>query len=560
MRKPAGTVLKPDSAERIDERARVNRRWSGIAVAVSAVLLVAIELFQGALFASPPEGTAPHGVPAEGRQLRMAAVYGGFVREAAEGGGLAAHNHHTAVPHEPVLLRPKEWVVGKTMSLFDVHPREALRVERAFAVPVFVFGVTLLGLTLLRRERNVALFVGAACLGGTLYWLPPLIPGLAERPELWRAWLGPPGGGDAGLAYGYSGILIGAPHLAFEIGWFCLAVGLGIRAARARDARLTFAAGLCVLCLCAVRPYTVPIALTACGAAELPSFFRTASRLGAIARVGLLALVPLPLVVHLGRVITGDTVFSSLDVVHPAPPTHEILLFVGVPAFVLPLVASVLLLRGVRPTWSPATAACVGWTVVQLLMIHGSPVIQWEVEPMLPLLVLVLLGVFCGLERLGAPTWLTILLTATHALGGAAWVVELWGRRDDPSGGLYLLEADVKALGELDATRPAGALTSDQAPVVLVTDEFLGSLTPWLGGVRVVVGHRDHTPDYGRISPLLRHFLATGEGLHQLRQSGATHLYVGPRSAPETRAWAQRSERLELEWLEGGAALLRLDG
>ncbi len=527
-------------------------------LAVSLSVLVVCEGFQVALFADAPSNVLTHGVPAGSRQVKMAAVYGGFAREAAEGGGLLMHNHHTAMPHEATLVRPKEWLVGRTVALLGLDPAKAFRVERAFAVLVFVGGVMLLARTFLEQRRTRASFVAAALLGGTLYWLPPLLPGLAGEPGLWRSWLGPETR-ESGLGYGYGAQLLGVPHLAAELGWFALAVSLAVLAARERRPIWALAAGLAILALCSVRPYTVPIALAASGAAQLPDLLARGRRAGALVRIAAVSLPVMPMVAHLYGVLRGDSVFATLDVIHPAPPTFELALFVGLPAFLLPLLALGLWRASARPGWSAGTAAALGWTLTQLALIHGAPWVQWEVEPINPLLILCLLGAWRGLERLAAPTALLVGLAGLHAFGTLAWGLELWRARLDPFGPLYLPRAEMEALRALEGQRPEGSMWSDRPPAVLVANEQMALFGPWLGGVRVFVGHPDHSPDISRLRPLVHRALDSGGGLAGLAGEGASHLFLGPRERDPAPPWVARTGVLVPIAESSGGTLYRID-
>ena len=57
----------------------------------------------------------------------------------------------------------------------------------------------------------------------------------------------------------------------------------------------------------------------------------------------------------------------------------------------------------------------------------------------------------------------------------------------------------------------------------------LALLAPWLAGVRVALGHADHTPHSQRVLAALRAFYRTGTGLGRPELEGVTHVAFGPR-------------------------------
>jgi hypothetical protein len=498
-------------------------------VLCSALWVGAAEGFQAWVLADPPDGLVPHGVLADPAQVGIAAVYGAFVREAAEGGGPRMHNAQTAVPHPPTLLRPWEWLLGRALRAADKSPRQALRAERAAALPLFLLGVGCLARVTLQHRRTRLALVAAAVGGGSAHWLVAALPGAQAHTQWWRSWLEAHAASTSGAGLTYPAFALGAPHLLLEVAWFALALAAAIAAAERRHCGLSLAAGLAVLGLACVRPYTVPIALAAGAAAEFPALLQAGARAAAVVRLAALALPVAPYLAHLFAVLRGETIFSSLDVYHPAPPLHELLLWVGLPGLVLPWLLWRARRAGGRLRLQPRDLALVTALATLLATAHGEPWIAFEVEVLLPLALLVAVVAALALERrpLAAP-WIGAGL-ALHLGGGLVWYVEVSERARDPRGGFYLLPEESAALGHVEWTRPRSAMTADRPPAVLVCTPELGPLVPWLGGVRVVAGHFDHTPDHRRRSALVRQFLTSGQGLEELRREGATLVLDGPR-------------------------------
>jgi hypothetical protein len=483
------------------------------------------------------------GILADSLHVTMGAVYGAFVRETidaperpddvAGGRGWFVHNQQTTEAHRGALLRPWEHVLGLVARAIEPADSAAFvfHLERWLAAFMFAFGVAWLGAELFARLVTRALFLFAAGLGGNLYGLVEL----AGRPAFLRHWLDDYLPNLSGLGFSYPSYLLGVPHLAMEIG--CVAMGFAglLQVLRRPDGAGAWGAallgGLGIFGLAAIRPYTAPVLFVV----VLLALGRWALRERYVARaLGLITCLLLSGAVMLGfdaLALRGDSIFSALDVVHPSPPLLEQALFLGAPLLVaialLPLVGSRL-----EPTRRLLLAT---WLVLGTLLANGAPLVAWEVEALSPLL----LG-WLALAVLALESWFETgarrralglgLLMLLVGLGSTrARLVELETHLAARDRYLWMSEAEAEAIDWLAAHRLPGGLSRDASrPGVWVEPRPLAALVPWLAGVRVFLGHPDHTPESGRKLAFSERFLGDGLGLGLLKEAGVTHLVRWP--------------------------------
>jgi len=540
-------------------------RDAAFALLLAALFLVASTWLDSAVASRAPAGSRSVGVVADGHLVTMTAVYGSFARESAEGGGLLVHNHQTALPHAPAQARPWDFLLGKVVGALGWGPRAFFLVDRAVVVVAFALAFSwLLGRLVSARAVRWSALV-AAFTGGSLYWVWIAFERAPLR-SLLTHWNAEVMGGLSGLGFAFPALLAGVPHLMLELVFLCAAFRVALAARGPRPWGAALLAGFFIAAHCSVRPYTVPVSLAAVGGLFL---YRRAFV------AALLAGLPvLPLLWHYYGVVRGDSVFSSLDVYHPAPSALEQLVFFGLP--VLPALA--LLLPGVRARLRErglvdrdAVVLFGLWAAANLFLVHGErwpgPLrIGWEVEAMLPLPLLVLvLGAVAAdaLPRRALAVVLPLFL-ALHAVPSWFYVTEALERAQDPNGGLLLYEGESTALERLSleaAAAPSGTgLAVDEPSLVLLCHNDLARLVPWLAGVRVYYGHPDHVPDAVDVRHQVEAFYRDGRGLAELQRRGVTHVLWGPREKlPAYGADLRQVAGLEVVFEASDVTLFRVD-
>ncbi len=550
------------------ERSAAGPVLEGLAFGVLLWLVaLAIEsAFDGRLVA----GSERVGPLADRHHIEMGAIYAGYVREAFESGALAMHDSQTAVSHAGTLLRPWEWALGRGLAALGGGAEQGLAAERIAAL--LLVGVASSLLMSLCTASSLRRRIGTAALlfGGNLFWLVELAGRRSGLGEAARGWLNDVFPRLSGQGFSAFAVHLGVPHLALELGCFALVVLAGVHAARRRSLAAAAATGVLALALACVRPYTLPAALTAAGAAWLPLLFAGsgAQRARAVAAVLLLGLPSLPYAWHVSEVLASDTPFSKLNVLHPAPAPGELLTFLGAFAWAaLPLAA---LAWSRRRTGKPGVrvpkellAALWGWGLVELALVQGEPWIAWEVEAALPLGTLAVVVCVVALEALPG-TWGTGILAALAGLGfagSAGWTAELLERAGSGSDPLLISVEERAAFEFLESDR-AGPLSSDDANAVLLCSSELSVLAPWLAGVRAYRGHPDHVLEPRVLQERQRAALRGLAQVDAVRRGGVTHVLSGPREralgALEVEAM---SEYLGSEpaFESGAVAVWRLD-
>lgn len=487
------------------------------------------------------------GVLADPLHVSMQAVYGAFVREAMDGGGLRVHNAQTTDPHAAELLRPYEFALGTVgRAVEPADPaRFAFELERACGVLLFVFGLTALARVLLTGVLWRLAFVVLGCTAGNLFVVVRAFGGP-------RAWLDTHMPHLSGLGFSYPAYLLGVPHIAAEVGLAACAMagilGLGRAVERAAPLwRPALLGGAGMLGVAMVRPYTAPVlwlvSVVAWYAARPAAGGRRAWLLA-----GLLLLAPAPpMLLAIRASLRPDSIFGALDVVHPSPPLIEQLLFFGVPAFAAlalfvlwPLLAQRF---GLRTPRHLGLLLC--WLLLGTLLANAGPLVAWEVEALAPIgLTWLALCLVC-LEALWSAPAMAARALALGVLGLAA-SLGLWSslardaelmeavRRHERH--LWLLPAEASAVDWLREQRAAmgepearGPLARDRAePGLWVEPSPLATLIPWLAGTRVFLGHPDHTPDAAARLAFSQRFRRDGKGLSLLEAAGVTQLLSFP--------------------------------
>ena len=500
------------------------------------------------------------GALADPLHVEIGAIYGSFAREVADGGGLFVHNHQTSEPHAAAQARPWEWLLGRLTRAVDPADPAAFvfHADRVAAVVLFALLLAWLAAELLAtRLARAAALVGALTFTN-LYWVVEL----AGRPAALRTWLDAGHADLSGMGFGYAAALLGVPHLVLELAFLCgtvaavLALVRQDRAERADGrargrARLALAAvgGLAFLGLASARPYTAPVAAVVVAAllAHRTLGLRPPGRPLGPALVGSLglglvvALPALPLLLHQRALVQGGSIFGGLDVVHLSPPLLEQALFLGPALLVVALGVRTLARAAGRDGLGPTAAprALLVWLVAGGLLANGAPLVPWEVEALGPLALVVLLLALVVLEawdgagrRLLARTVGALLLVSGVVGTGLRWA-ELSDGLDRTEPHLWLSAGSARLVDHLEGTR-AGLAGDHPAPVVAIEDRDLAPLLPWLAGVRVYLGHRDHTHGWPRKAGELADLLAEGRRLGFLYVQGATHLAT---VAPAVGAW-----------------------
>jgi len=504
-----------------------------------------------ALASPPTPGVVAVGPLADPHHVHVDAIYGSFARESAEAsgvGGLLVHNHQTGEPHEPVLARPWDFLVGRiARGLGRPDPAGLFHVDRSLAIFLFPLGCALLFGEVLRRRATRLGAMLAAVFGGSLYWLAPL----REHAGTWLDSIG----GLSGLGFAYPALLVGVPHLALEVGAFAGALGAAFRARRTGRARWAAVACAALFVLASVRPYTAPAAML--GSAVALCWGRP--RRGAL-EAAFACLPAAVMLAHVALAVRAGSVFGALDVEHPSPPLVEQLLFVGVPV----LVAAAWLAPGVRRRLgrdrlpSASTAGLAAAALVVLALVEG-PFVAWQVEAMLPLPLLGLVLAARAVEGLGARRGaLGLAALALHLAPSVAYANEARARLADPGSGLWMLRGERDALAHLSQLADGRGLAVDAAPIVLLCEPTFGRVVPWLAGVRVFVGHADHTPSFDAKARLARGFFRFGGGLAALRDAGVTHVLVSPRTPRPPALANEGSAGLQRVFASGDVELFRL--
>jgi hypothetical protein len=172
---------------------------------------------------------------------------------------------------------------------------------------------------------------------------------------------------------------------------------------------------------------------------------------------------------------------------------------------------------------------------VNLLLVE-SGVVAWEVVALLPLMLLVLVAALLALEALPRRAFALAgaLALALHLVPTGFWLREVAVRSRTAASDLWIGAGESAALAWLEARRPAlpaGALGADQPPAVLLAAPRTAALAPWRAGVRVYVGHPDHTPGAAEKATALEAFYRHGAGLGQLAAAGVTHVLYGAAEA-----------------------------
>ena len=503
--------------------------------------------------ATPPEPELEAvGIVADPHHMHMGAIYGSFAREAAEGGGLRVHNHQTSEPHGPTLARPWDFVVGKLAGGGDAL--DFFWTERFLGQLLFPLGcMLLLGECLRGRWWRWGALFGLAG-GGSLYWIG-VLAGEGLFQESLATWLADIGG-LSGLGFAYPAVLVGVPHLALEIAFFAGGLGAAARARRTGGVGWAIVAGVALFFLAAVRPYTAPAALAGSGLMLAWGLPPRGFRLLAMA-----TLPAVPLLVHYALVLRGDSVFAALDVVHPAPPFLEQLLFCGAPVlllvlFFVPAFSARRVARGGMPR---ATAVGLHAAFIVILLTVEGPFVDWQVEAFLPVPLFVLLAAVVALRGLPVSIlrWLAPAILVLHFVPTVFYAAEVRDKLADPRSGYWLWADERAALSFLEESRPPDAAHADTPPIVLLTEPTFGRVVPWLAGVRVYVGHADHTAAFAKKEPRARSFFRLGVGAKELHAAGVTHVLFSPRvkaGGVEPRSM----EELELVFEQGVASVYRV--
>lgn len=521
------------------------------------------------------------GILADPLHVSMGAVYGAFVREAMDGGTPYVHNSQTTNPHPPTLLRPYEYAIGQLgRAVQPADPaRFAFEAERLIGLLLFVFGLAALAHQLRLSWILRAVFLGLACFGGNLFVWVQAVGGP-------RVWLDTNMPHLSGLGFSYPAYLLGVPHLAAEVGFAAFAmagiVGLVASARRGIETpglmRLALMGGLGMLGVAVVRPYTAPVlwlvGLVAWyGMRAVQTEWDAGRRMRWLA-LGACLLIPAPpMLLAIRASLAEDSAFAALNVVHPSPPLLEQLLFFGFPA--LGALGLFLLWPWLSRRWQVVNPRSLGllllWLGLGTALANAGPWVAWEVEAMSPL-ALAWLCVFMVLvaalleARARAAGFLAWSLVA-FATGLGLWStharnLELQAAVGRHERHLVLLPAEATAVDWLSSHRAelavGGAeigrtgLAHDAAlPGIWCEASPLATMLPWLAGVRVFLGHPDHTPDAAERQAFSQRFRRDGKGLSLLGGAGVTHLLSWP-FPPEARQPDPLDGRAGLERLVEG--------
>ena len=505
------------------------------------------------------------GALADPLHVSIDGIYGSFIRESMDGGGWRVHNHQTTEPHEAAMIRPWEFLVGKLVkesSEVTSNPASAIfHTERRLAILLFALGVAWLASELFRSFTLRAFALMVAMLGGNLYGIVERLGRESAVGSFFRSWLDNGLPDLSGLGFAYPALLLGTPHLALEVAFMAAAMGGALAAARIMNqgggnARYF---GTILLCsasfffLAAIRPYTTPVAAVAIFAAFLPSLLGamhrgSPTRLRAIFGLVVIALPTLPLLLHYRSLLSGDSVFSGLDVVHYSPPPLEQLLFFG-PAVLLLLALAPTVFRARKSIvlWSPGALLLLTWLVSNLLLGNSAPLVSWEVEALLPISLAVLFVALFWVQEY-TKRWLLSLggLAIVLLLGLSSSLQRLDELDDrlaarDPA--LWLSAEHAGLVDFLEANRQS-SLADNHSPGALVFNSDLACLVPWLAGTRVFTGHPDHTPEFGRKADFEQRFLKTGQGSKLLMDGGVRYVIT------PARAEGKEDSLKDHKWLE----------
>ncbi len=549
------------------------------------VLALAFALFFGTLSeraydqaksARPAQEGRFVGALADPIHVAIDGVYGAFIRESMDGGGVKVHNHQTTEPHEAAMIRPWEYLVGKLAgggpAAVSDPASAAFHTERRLAILLFALGVGWLAAELLQSFFLRAFAIGMAMLGGNLYGVVEWIGRDSALGLHLRSWLDGGVPNISGLGFSYPALLLGTPHLALEVAFFASAMAGALCATRqlrqaAGNSRFFETVLLCsvaLFLLASIRPYTIPVAVLAIFAAFLPTLLGwdqggRDSRFRAVVALVVIALPTLPLLLHYRGLLHGDSVFSGLDVVHLSPPLLEQVLFFGPPVLLLFAVAPAAV-RSYQAlsSWSPAALLLGAWLVANLALGNSAPLCSWEVEALLPVSLGVLFLALYWFQEYAKHvflTWIAMAFVLWLGLSSSGQrLSELEVRLAAGDTALWLTADEAAVVDFLQANRST-TLDANRSPGALVLKPSLARLIPWLSGMRVFTGHPDHTPEYGRKVEFEQRFFRTGQGAALLAKGGVEFVVSTARSAEKEDA-LDGNQRLErLFW----AGILRVD-
>jgi len=515
------------------------------------------------------------GILADNLHVSMGGIYGSFAREVLDGGGLFVHNNQTSEPHEGAQARPWEWLIGKLGRLVGPEDEAAFvfHADRIIAAILWALTLAWLASELFASRLARALAVASGLAFVNLYWVVEWAGRTSAFGSSVRTWMDGGHSEVSGLGFGYASVLLGVPHLVLELAFLCgvLAAALAVLRldddeTRSRGRELGLAGslpnfggrrvavalvgGLCFLGLASARPYTAPVAAFAVaglmalrvarlgtrGATDNPEGEAASFPRALLSSLGLglcIGLPALPLLVHQMLLLKGGSVFSGLDVLHLSPPLLEQAMFLGL-GLPVALVATPFALRrliGERATVAPLLAIGL-WILAGTALTNGAPLIPWEVEAFLPMALAWLLLALLSLEALAAGRRLPVA-----AVGGSLLVASLIGlgfRMAELNEGLdrklthLWMSPDTAALVDhLEAAR-SGLDLDQSSPVVAIDQRRLAPLLPWLAGVRVFVGHPDHTPNPAVKKGFFERFRLHGQGIVYLFDAGVTHVATRP--------------------------------
>ena len=531
-----------------------------LALAMALVVLVASHLAYDSAETRHEDGRLV-GILADDLHVGIGAIYGSFAREVIDGGGLYVHNHQTSEPHAAAQARPWEWLLGKLGRLVGPEDEAAwvFHADRYLAVVIWAFLLAWLASELFATRLARGLAVVGAMTFTNLYWFVEAIGRRSELGASLRTWMDGGHSKLSGLGFGYASALLGVPHLVLELAFLCGVLASVLAILRldggesppvGRRLALAVVGGLSFLGLVAVRPYTAPVAafvvaglmahrvLRAVGAgAPLPR------ALGSSLGLGLLDGHPAqPQQLHQLTQLKGGSIFSGLDVLHLSPPLLEQAMFIG-PSIPVVLGGLLLVARGLAS--GPATRApwlcLILWLVAGTALTNGAPLVAWEVEAFLPMALVWLLLAALVLEAWGADRGrlpaLAIggLLLVSGLVGtGMRWS-ELSGTLDRRAPHLWLPAGTAALVDHLEASR-SGLHVDHATPAVAIDRGKLGVLLPWLSGVRVFVGHRDHTRQWAAKAAYQDRFLVEPRNVAHLFDAGATHVASVPREGADVLA------------------------
>ncbi|MDF1799470.1 MAG: hypothetical protein P1V81_09865 [Planctomycetota bacterium] len=514
------------------------------------------------------------GILADNLHVSMGGIYGSFAREVLDGGGLFVHNNQTSEPHEGAQARPWEWLIGKLGRMVGPADEAAFVFHADRIIAAILWALTLAWLAselfATRLARGLAVACGLCFVN--LYWVVEWVGRTSAFGASLRTWMDGGHSEVSGLGFGYASVLLGVPHLVLELAFLCgvLAAALAVLRLDEQEARtgerdlglagslpnfggrrvgVALVGGLCFLGLASARPYTAPVAAFAVaglmalrvvrlgfGAGGAPGDEAPSLPRALLCSLGLglcIGLPALPLLVHQMLLLKGGSVFSGLDVLHLSPPLLEQAMFLGL-GLPVALVATPFALRrlaGERATAAPLLVVGL-WILAGTALTNGAPLIPWEVEAFLPMALAWLLLALLSVEALAARRRLPVA-----AVGGTLLVASLVGvgfRMAELNEGLerrlthLWMSSDTAALVDhLEAAR--SGLDLDQSSPVVATDQRrLAPLLPWLAGVRVFVGHPDHTPNPAVKKGFFERFRLHGQGIVYLFDAGVTHVATRP--------------------------------